>query len=229
MKTKFSPTVVGTFVLGAVILAVIGVITLGSVHLFSKPGRFVAYFNESIQGLELGSAVKLRGVRVGQVREVEVRYDHQSRKSTVAVVCELDENRIADSRGNIVKITDSTALQKLVNDGLRAKLRLTGITGAQILELDFFDPKKHPAPPPGNEQTKYTVMPTIPSEFQEFAASASELLKNFRQMDLTGLKDEATKTLQQLGDASASVQRLTDYLERNPNAIITGKKPPSKE
>jgi paraquat-inducible protein B len=228
MKTKSNPTIVGAFVLGAIILTVIGVITLGAVHLFSKPLRFEANFNESVQGLELGSAVKLRGVRVGRVKEVEVRYDHSTRKSTVAVICELDENRIADSSGNIVKITDTAALEKLVTDGLRAKMRLTGITGAQIIELDFYDPKKHPAPPPGIEDKKIAMVPTIPSEFQEFAASASEFMKSLKQVDLSGLKEEAIKTLQQLGDASASVQRLTDYLERNPNAIITGKKAPKE-
>jgi len=34
------------------------------VNFFSKPQRFQVYFNESIHGLDLGSAVKLRGVRV---------------------------------------------------------------------------------------------------------------------------------------------------------------------
>jgi paraquat-inducible protein B len=226
MKTKFSPTVVGAFVLGALILTVIAVITMGSMHLFSTPGRFVAYFNESVQGLDLGSAVKLRGVRVGEVKEVEVRYDHKTRTSKVAVMCELDENRIADGSGAIIKITEPEALQKLVNDGLRAKMRLTGITGSQIIELDFYDSQRYPAPPGNSGEAKYTVIPTIPSEFTEFATSASEILKNLKQMDLGGLRDESIKTLQQLGDASASVQRLTDYLERNPNAVITGKKPP---
>jgi paraquat-inducible protein B len=39
-----------------------------------------------------------------------------------------------------------------------------------------------------------------------------------------GLGDEAAKTLRQLGDSAAAVQRLADYLERNPSSIITGKK-----
>jgi paraquat-inducible protein B len=40
-----------------------------------------------------------------------------------------------------------------------------------------------------------------------------------------GLGDEASRTLEQLREAAASVQRLADFLERNPNALITGRKP----
>jgi len=41
-----------------------------------------------------------------------------------------------------------------------------------------------------------------------------------------GLGDEATRALSQIAAAAASIQRLADYLERNPNALLTGKKFP---
>jgi len=42
----------------------------------------------------------------------------------------------------------------------------------------------------------------------------------------TGLGETAARALKQLNEAAASVQRLADYLERNPNALLTGKKQP---
>ena len=66
MKTKVSPTIVGLFVLGALTLGVAALLMFGGVNFFSKPQRFVVYFEESIHGLDLGSPVKLRGVRVGR-------------------------------------------------------------------------------------------------------------------------------------------------------------------
>jgi len=42
----------------------------------------------------------------------------------------------------------------------------------------------------------------------------------------SGLGDEAVKTLRQLTQTAESLQALADYLERNPNALITGKKLP---
>ena len=66
MKTKVSPAVVGMFVLGALALGVIALLSFGGLSLFSKPQRFMVYFDESVHGLDLGSPVKLRGVRVGR-------------------------------------------------------------------------------------------------------------------------------------------------------------------
>ncbi|HEV8072661.1 MAG TPA: hypothetical protein VGP21_00910, partial [Opitutaceae bacterium] len=37
--------------------------------------------------------------------------------------------------------------------------------------------------------------------------------------------DQGVQTLQQLGDAAESVRRLADFLERDPNALLVGKKP----
>jgi hypothetical protein len=65
MKTKVSPAIVCAFVIGAFALSVIALLSFGGVSLFSRPQRFVVYFDESIHGLDLGSPVKLRGVRVG--------------------------------------------------------------------------------------------------------------------------------------------------------------------
>jgi paraquat-inducible protein B len=45
----------------------------------------------------------------------------------------------------------------------------------------------------------------------------------------SGLGEEAVRTLQQVTETAESLQQLADFLERNPNALITGKKRPSKE
>ena len=87
MKTKVSPAVVGAFALGAFALGVIALLAFGGVNLFSKPQRFVVYFDESIHVLDLGSPVKLRGVRVGRVAELVVRYDQAKNRSLVVLMC----------------------------------------------------------------------------------------------------------------------------------------------
>jgi paraquat-inducible protein B len=45
----------------------------------------------------------------------------------------------------------------------------------------------------------------------------------------SGLSDEAVKTLRQLTQTAESLQALADFLERNPNALITGKKLPDQQ
>ncbi len=93
MKTKLSPAVVGAFVLGAFAIGIIALLALGSLSLFSKPERFMVYFDEAISGLDEGSPVKLRGVRVGHVVGISIRYDQATGKSLAAVLCELNQGR----------------------------------------------------------------------------------------------------------------------------------------
>jgi paraquat-inducible protein B len=332
VKTKFSPAVVGAFVLGSFALIIIGLLSFGGVSFFSKPQRFVVYFDESIHGLDLGSPVKLRGVRVGRVVDLNIRYDKNKNHSVVVVVCEFSKNMVTDASGGLIDVSQRGELQNLVDRGLRAQLGVLGLaTGLLFVELDFLNPKEFPA---DNRVTdpKYTVVPAVPSAISEFQASVSEILANLQKVDFAGISvelktllvttrkqvdgvdlkgvvtqwkqagvavetaatapeikqtfanlnaaitdlrtvlakldtqilpagqelqntlaqakatlesfnaaandarrfiaaqgglgDEVTRTLNQLGEAADAVQRLADFLERNPNALLTGKKRP---
>jgi len=332
VKTKVSPAVVGLFVLGALVLGIVALLMFGGVNFFSQPQRFVVYFNESIHGLDLGSPVKLRGVRVGRVVNLNVHYDERVNRSVVAVVCEFSKNMITDSKGSVVDVSDRAELQHLVDKGLRAQLGVLGLaTGLLFVELDFLDPNEYPADTRLTE-AKYAVVPAVPSAISEFQSNLTEILNDIRKVDFagigrelkqlladahqqlqgldlkatmvqwqktgaaietlartpeikdtfanlnaavtqlrgtltkldaaigtngaqlevtlaqakealgsfntaakttrafiaaqSGLGDETTRAMQQLADAAEAVQRLADFLERNPQALISGKKRP---
>ena len=61
MKLKLSPAAVGMFVLGAMLLGVIAFLSFGGTNIFSKPSRFLIYFDESVSGLDPGASVKVGG------------------------------------------------------------------------------------------------------------------------------------------------------------------------
>lgn len=195
MKTKVSPAIVGAFVIGAFALAIIALLSFGGVSLFTKPQRFVVYFDESIHGLDLGSPVKLRGVRIGRVTDLNVSYDDKSNHSVVAVVCEFSRDKVTDPKGNTINVADRAELQTMVDHGLRAQLGVLGLaTGLLFVELDFFDPKEYPA---DNRTTelKYVAVPAVKSAISEFQASASEILANVKKIDFAGLSRELTGLL----------------------------------
>jgi len=200
MKTKLSPAVVGVFVLGAFAIGIIALLAIGSLSLFSKPERFMVYFDEGISGLDEGSPVKLRGVRVGHVVGISIRYDKDTGKSLAAVVCELNRGAIKDEQGANLDVSDRGALQALVDRGLRAQLEIGGLaTGLLFVELDFMDPVKYPDLA-NKTEVKYVVIPSAPSEISEFRASASTLLANattvlarMQEIDFKGLSDDLKK------------------------------------
>lgn len=190
MKTKVSPAVVGAFVIGAFALLFLGLVSFGGWSFLSKPQRFIVLFNESIHGLNVDSPVKLRGVRVGRVVDLHLRYEEKTNRSAVAVVCEFGKDAMTDARGTGVNVASREALQALVDRGLRAQLGVLGLaTGLLYVELDIVNPAEYPADKHAADP-RYVVVPAIPSAISAFQASASEILAKIRKIDFAGLSEE---------------------------------------
>jgi paraquat-inducible protein B len=216
VKTKISPAFIGAFVIGAFALLIIGLLSFGGIGFFSKPQRFVVYFDESIHGLDVGSPVKLRGVRVGRVAALNIRYDEQSNRSVVSVVCELSRDVVTDPKGVVIDVAKREQLEQLVARGLRARLNVLGLaTGLLYVELDFYNPKEYPANPNLGDD-RYAVVPAVPSIISEFQASIGEILSNVKRIDfatlsreLTGLLADARKQL-----AAADVKGVVEQWKK---------------
>ncbi len=188
MKTKVSPTIVGLFVIVAIALGVVALLSFGGVHFFYEPQRFVVNFNETIQGLDLGSPVKLRGVHIGRVVDLSVRYDGRN-AAVVRVVCEFSRSRIFDNAGNPVDVADRESMKKMIDQGLRAHLGIQGLaTGLLYVELEFADPKE--SPPPANQDGQYLLMPSVPSSIAELQANVDQVVSSLARVDFPKIADD---------------------------------------
>jgi paraquat-inducible protein B len=155
----------------------------------------MVYFDESVHGLDQGSQVKLRGVRVGRVIDLTIRYDQQRNHSVVAVVCEFSKDVINDNRGQPINVSDRAELQALVDRGLRARLEVQALaTGMLFVGLDFRDPKEFP-PDPKTTDSRYVVVPFVSSAIEEFQSSVTEILANLKKIDFGGISKGLTALL----------------------------------
>ena len=187
MKTRVSPTIVGAFAIGAFALGLMALLFFGGVSFFHKQQRFTVYFDESIQGLDLGSPVKLEGVAVGRVVDLSVRYEKGRNHSVVKVVCEFSRNKVTDGAGGMIDVSNRDELKNLIDHGLRAQLGLVGLaTGLLFVELDFLDPRASPAGAVDAHEP-YPVVPYIPSTISEFQGSLTEILTKVKGIDFQGL------------------------------------------
>jgi paraquat-inducible protein B len=197
MKTKISPSLIGIFVLGAIAIGVVALLSFGGVRFFSKPQQFIVYFDESIHGLDVGSPVKLRGVRIGRVADLSVCMNRATGESVVAVTCEINRNMITNEKGEPVQVSDADDLDHMINKGLRAQLGILGLaTGLLFVELDFLDPALYPAsasmmPSPGH----LSVVPSVPSATAELQSSLTELIAKLKSADIGGLLTDARATM----------------------------------
>jgi len=72
MARQSTNLIIGLFVIIGVLLGVVAVIWVGATSYFQKGETYVSYFDESVQGLQVDSAVKFRGVEVGMVKQIRV-------------------------------------------------------------------------------------------------------------------------------------------------------------
>ena len=91
MSKRASPTVIGAFVVGAAILAVAGVAYFGGGKFLAKTTAYVAFFDGSLKGLNIGAPVTFRGVRIGTVTNIVVRFDSVDQSIRIPVYFELEQ------------------------------------------------------------------------------------------------------------------------------------------
>ena len=193
MSKHANPTAIGAFVIGAIALLVSTLILLGAGKIFSHPSRYVAYFDGSIQGLRKGANVNFRGVRIGQVREVHVRFDESMMEFDLPVVLEIEPGSIQSHIGG-AEIKSKTTMQTLINEGLRAKLQVESfVTGQLLVELDLY-PNEEAIVLKGSG-SKYQEIPTIPSDIQLVLDNVQLFMKKLKDLPVEDILENLTSTI----------------------------------
>ena len=73
MSKPANKTMIGLFVVGAIVLVVVAIGVLGSGKLFKESIPYVMVFEGSVKGLSVGSPVVFRGVKIGAVTSIRMR------------------------------------------------------------------------------------------------------------------------------------------------------------
>ncbi len=170
MSKQASKTVIGGFVVGALILVIAGVLVFGSGKFFKKTNTFVLYFEGSVSGLYVGAPVVFRGVKIGSVKSITLHADLKTLKAKIPVIIETQQGKIQVSEGPREPYRN---LSRFIEKGLRAQLTTESlVTGNLMIELDFYPDK--PVRVVKNI-TEYPVIPTIPSTFEQITKKLKTL------------------------------------------------------
>jgi len=177
----------GLFVIVGVLIGAAAIIWLGATKYFQKGSMYATYFDESVQGLQVDSIVKYRGVDIGSVRLIDIAPDRR----LVEVLMKIDVDNFS------------------VN-GVAAKLSLAGITGIVYVELDRTTPGEKTLSPK-DFQSPYPVIPSAPSDIKQIEASVNDVLKSLKEIDLKGISDQVLKTTKTI-DEFVSGERMNHIL-----------------
>lgn len=197
MSKKANPTVIGAFVIGAVVLIAIATALFGGAELFADRTRAVSYFPGSIKGLRVGSNVLARGVRVGYVTDIQILVDIGTLETQVQVTMEIFPEAFKATReGKVIGSVAASgrSVQSIVDAGLRAQLNLESfVTGQLLVELDF-----HPKTPPlfRGEDPPYTEIPTIPSNIQQVLENVQRFVSDLQaSADIGSIVSDAASVI----------------------------------
>ena len=189
----------GLFVLLGIGVTLGAVFWLGARRFRRESFPAVSYFDESVQGLDVGSPVKFRGVTVGTVSDITIAPDHRHVQVTaemyVDALVRLGLRDRAPKEG-----------EEFTAPNWRVQLASAGITGVRFIQTEFFDPERYPPPrlpfaPPWN------YVPSVPSTLKNVEEAAIEIMNR-----LPTLADRAKDTLTDVRKTLASFDRLASDL-----------------
>ena len=254
MQHKAYPAVVGLFVLGAIALAVGGLLILGGGRFFEASRDFVLYFEGDLNGLDVGASVTSRGVRIGEVKKISLVYDHRSEDLSTPVEIRIYRNNFVELDGG-GQVPRDIYIERLVENGLRARLEFESfVTGKMRVSLDF-----HPEVEAvyKADRPELSEIPTISTTMANFTQQISELpfeqiiedlhssmnqIAKFLEggtleqtveelnLSLVSLSElmagnEVDLTLEEIRETSRTLRMFLDYLHRHPESLFRGKGP----
>lgn len=171
MAKKASKTLIGTFVVSALTLAILAVWVFGSGKFFVDKLPYVMFFDGSVKGLNIGSPVVFRGVKIGSVTNIVLRYSYSNKSFLIPVYVELDPRAVITDKPISGGLQDK--FSQLIEGGLRAQLQMQSfVTGQLMIYLDFFPDKKIRLV---GLEDRCPEIPTIPSSIDEILKTAEEI------------------------------------------------------
>lgn len=216
-RRKFSPTLIGAFVVGGLALLIVTVIAAGGGRFFTRKEYAVMHFSGSIYGLQVGAPVVFRGVRLGSVTSIGLVYDKAQDRFSIPVTAEMEPHII---RGMGDRRSDEEAergetLQELVRRGLRAQLSLQSLlTGQLYVDLDLRPDK--PGHLRGGQYRSAIEIPTSATAIQALRGQIEGLDLRKLVDDVSAIAASARSVLSgpQLKQALDNVVQITAQVQQ---------------
>jgi ABC-type transporter Mla subunit MlaD len=208
----------GLFTLGGLLLLAAGLLAFGARGYFVRTTVFETYVIGDVPGLAVGSAVELRGVRVGKVRKINFSWNEYEQTDPSYVVVEFE------MRDDVTPLPPGAArsqmLQSAIKRGLRARLKSQGITGTSLLSLEYLNPTENP-PAQIPWRPKHIYIPAAPSQLGELLVSIEKSLHNFERLDFGALGQLLQSDLKSAGDVlDRAKQADFGALSTNANSLL---------
>ncbi len=241
---------IGLFLVAGVVLIIGTLMYLGGMGNDKDVFYAETHFKNPVSGLDVGSAVNLRGVRVGSVKKISFIGSEYEDVKNPADLYKIYVLMAFD--GKFLKNKDEEErieyIRGLVEKGLHATVSASGVTGLSKLELNIV--KNGIEEEEISWEPEYVVIPPAPSFLQSAGNAAEKILNQINQIDIVSAWTnlvETTSSMNQLmnnlntllesqqgnlsevmdnvRDASSSLREFSDKVKNNPSSLIRSSNP----
>ncbi|MBR7103889.1 MAG: MCE family protein [Lentisphaeria bacterium] len=212
---------IGIFAVTGLLLILAMLFFFGLSDIFVKKVQLFTYFSESVQGLNVGSQVKYRGVPVGSVSQLSIEMDSKK----VFVIMDIEPRYFR----NITRSGDQeTAFFKMfegeIQNGLRCRLEFAGITGMKFIDLDYFASTGKHASAAAVRQTYAKLpgahyIPSVQSSIKDLSGTLSSALERFSSIRFEDIAHELERSLGRMSEIlsdpaiRSAINRINDAAE----------------
>src|SRR3990170_6184675 len=227
MSRKANYFKIGAFVIIGLAIAVIGIVVFGAGKFFRHKIMIETYFDQSVQGLNVGAPLKYQGVQVGNVKEIGFAFNYYQTSYTYVVVRAELQQELVGERKSLGRIPTEeeriSRIKELIETGLRLQLDSQGITGVAFLNLANLDPKRFP-PLKIDWEPESLYIPSAPGTITQITQAVENLTGTLETVDIKGMTDKVNQILvstdkaiedAQVPAISKDIRELLDALENN--------------
>jgi ABC-type transporter Mla subunit MlaD len=224
---------IGLFIVVALAILTAALIAFGAGQAFRPRVYFETYVDSSVQGVDVGSPVKFRGVQIGRVSAIKFTFSEYGdpsqvgRYNYVIIIMEIDHEMFPGMfKENLTSIIESNVAQ-----GMRARIEPQGITGMNYIEVDYVkDPGQFPSLAV-DWKPHYYYIPSAPGQLTNILDSINNIMREVGQLNLGGMSKSGTELLENLNKAvdgsqiskvSADLQALLAEIQSALNSANIG-------
>jgi ABC-type transporter Mla subunit MlaD len=213
---------VGIFVIVSTSLVLGGVIAIGSGSLFKNTEIVETSTTDSVNGLQVGSPVKYRGVPIGEVTAISFADRWYPENGGMGEYFDFASPVVIRMKVRLdVFGPDSTELfgknvEDGVTQGLRARLTTAGLTGGLFVDLDLNDPSQFPPVKP-NFTPAYAYIPSAPSRLDQLIDRVQLIAANLSHVDFSSIGSSVQTAIQ---DIDNLVNRQVTPAMKDADALV---------
>ena len=244
---------IGIAILAATVAIIATLVCLGGLRGHRNEILAETYYDREVSGLSVGSKVNFRGVKIGEVREIDFVGNKYAAKGDnnmrIYILMSLDAKKLCyyEDEG----IDSDEAIPYLVRQrGLRASVTASGITGLSRIECDLneslagLEPEKFPWKP------KHLFIPQKISLLDNFSDAATRVMNQIKTMDFSATwsnvhssveslsrtmqtaqtvfetkQGEFEKVVEDVSEATSALKDFANEVKANPSLILRERRP----